>query len=464
MSSLVRWLLGRLIRKLFQETRAAPAGPAIAGPNLRHSLTSFSARPSSMLKDNAAAVPRWSLPPMPNVPTPLFADLASAAVQIILLAAQVHFFVWLRRRAIQSGSRWQAAASWLVLILGLALVASSDLLAWDRLFFSPRAPVAWRLLAGAWAAGSFGAYGCLLALGGLGAVASSRRRNKPPRAAEPGAMTRRELTGLAARLAVTAPFAAAGYGTFIGRTQFDLREVDLKIPSLPADLEGIRIAQLTDIHCGEYLSLKDLETVVGMVNETKSHLAVVTGDLITRPGDPLEGCLGRLSKIRAEAGIYHCLGNHERYCGSEDFVEEHGSSLGMEILRQRAAPLRFGKARLNLCGVDYQRTNLAYLRRGRELLAPDAFNVLLSHNPDVFPVAEGMGYDLVIAGHTHGGQVTLEIVEQWANAGLFFTPFVAGRYRSGNSLLYVSRGIGTINLPMRIGSLPEVTLLRLRRA
>jgi len=400
---------------------------------------------------------------MPNVPTPLLFDLASAAVQIILLAAQVHFFLWLRRRAIQSGSRWHAAVSWLVLILGLALVASSDLLAWDRLFFSRRAPAAWRLLAGAWAAGSFGAYLCLLALRVLGAVAPSGR-NIPPAAAKPGAVTRRQVMALATRLAVTGPFAAAAYGTFIGRTQFDLREVDLKIANLPADLEGIRIAQLTDIHCGAYLSLQDLETVVGMVNETKPHLAVVTGDLITRPGDPLEGCLGRLAKIRAEAGIYHCLGNHEVYCRSEGFVEEHGRSLGMEVLRQRAAPLPFGKARLNLCGVDYQRMNRAYLRNARELLAPDAFNVLLSHNPDVFPVAEGMGYDLVIAGHTHGGQVTLEIVEQWANAGRFFTPFVAGPYRSGNSLLYVSRGIGTINLPMRIGSLPEVTLLRLRRA
>jgi hypothetical protein len=283
-------------------------------------------------------------------------ELASIAVQLILLAAQVHFFLWLRRRAIRSGSRWQAVVSWLVLILGLALAASSDLLAWDRLFFSRRAPTAWRLLAGTWAGGSFGAYLCLLALRALHALAPAGRRNRTPLAAKPGAVTRRELTGLAARLAVTAPFAAAAYGTFIGRTQFDLREVDLKIANLPADLEGIRIAQLTDIHCGAYLSLKDLETVVGMVNETKPHLALVTGDLITRPGDPLEGCLDRLGKIRAEAGIYHCLGNHEVYCGSENFVEEHGRLLGMEVLRQRSAPLRFGEAGLNLSGVDYQRS------------------------------------------------------------------------------------------------------------
>ena len=91
-------------------------------------------------------------------------------------------------------------------------------------------------------------------------------------------------------------------------------------------------------------------------------------------------------------------------------------------------------------------------------------NLLLSHNPDVFPVAADLGYDLVVGGHTHGGQVTVEIVEQTLNVGRFFTPYVAGLYRKGASSLYVSRGIGTINLPMRLGARPEVALLRLRRA
>jgi hypothetical protein len=90
--------------------------------------------------------------------------------------------------------------------------------------------------------------------------------------------------------------------------------------------------------------------------------------------------------------------------------------------------------------------------------------LLLSHNPDVFPRAAELGYDLVLGGHTHGGQVTVEIVEQWANPGRFFTPYVVGEYHIDNSALYVSRGIGTVNLPMRIGALPEVTLVRLKRA
>jgi predicted MPP superfamily phosphohydrolase len=277
-------------------------------------------------------------------------------------------------------------------------------------------------------------------------------------------MTRRQLTSAAARAALAAPFAAAGYGTFIGRTQFELREVDLAVPGLPAALEGLRIAQLTDIHCGPFMPLREVETVVGMVNETRPHLAVVTGDLITRPEDPLRECLETLSSIKAEAGIFHCLGNHEVYARAQSFVEEYGQSLGMDVLRKRSSLLRFGDACINLCGVDYQRKNRPYLENAEAMLDPLAFNVLLTHNPDVFPVAAAMGYDLVIGGHTHGGQVTMEIVEQWVNASRFFTPFVAGIYRSANSALYVSRGVGTINLPMRVGALPEITLLHLRSA
>ena len=114
--------------------------------------------------------------------------------------------------------------------------------------------------------------------------------------------------------------------------------------------------------------------------------------------------------------------------------------------------------------MDYQRKRDPYLLGAESLLNPGAVNLLLSHNPDVFPVAAELGYDLVISGHTHGGQVTLEIVEQRVNAGHFFTPYVVGKYVRDRSNLYVSRGVGCVNLPMRIGAWPEITLLTLRSA
>jgi predicted MPP superfamily phosphohydrolase len=97
------------------------------------------------------------------------------------------------------------------------------------------------------------------------------------------------------------------------------------------------------------------------------------------------------------------------------------------------------------------------------LVKSDAFNVLLSHNPDVFPVAARQGYQLTLAGHTHGGQVRVEILHRDVNIARFFTPYVDGLYENGSSSIFVSRGIGTIGIPARLGAAPEVALLKLCR-
>jgi hypothetical protein len=94
---------------------------------------------------------------------------------------------------------------------------------------------------------------------------------------------------------------------------------------------------------------------------------------------------------------------------------------------------------------------------------PAAFNVLLSHNPDVFPVAARKGFPLTISGHTHGGQVRVEILQQDLNVARFFTHYVDGLYNQGGSSIFVSRGIGTIGLPARLGAPPEVALITLCR-
>ena len=138
--------------------------------------------------------------------------------------------------------------------------------------------------------------------------------------------------------------------------------------------------------------------------------------------------------------------------------------MGIGFLRERAETLRFGAATLNLAGVDYQPKREPYLHGAERLIAPGAVNVLLSHNPDVFPVAARQGYNLLLAGHTHGGQVTIEILEQSINAARFFTPYVYGVYQAGAAAAYVTRGVGTIGLPTRIGAPPEIAVVRLRKA
>ena len=121
---------------------------------------------------------------------------------------------------------------------------------------------------------------------------------------------------------------------------------------------------------------------------------------------------------------------------------------------------------LNVAGVDYQPLyeKAKYLRGAGKLVVPGETNLLLSHNPDVFPVAARQGYNLMLAGHTHGGQVSVEILDQAINPARFFTSYVYGLYRQGAAAAYVTRGIGTIGIPARIGAPPEISLLRLRKA
>ena len=269
---------------------------------------------------------------------------------------------------------------------------------------------------------------------------------------------------LAAKTAILAgPAAVVGYGTFVQRFRLSLREVNIPIPGLPKDLDGLRVVQLTDIHLSPFLRLSELERAVDMANETRANVALVTGDLITTANDPLDDCLNAIARLRADAGVFGCMGNHEKYAESEGYTQERGARLGMRFLRQQSALLRFGGADLNFAGVDYQRFHHPYLVDAGQLIVPGAFNVLLSHNPDVFPVAAQQGFPLTISGHTHAGQVRVEILGQDLNIARFFTPFVDGIYRKDNSSVFVSRGIGTIGLPTRLGAPPEVALIKLCR-
>jgi predicted MPP superfamily phosphohydrolase len=305
--------------------------------------------------------------------------------------------------------------------------------------------IAWAMLSLCWLAGCFALW-----------IGSFGRHGHGP--------ARRRFFQTMYAAVFAAPPAVLAYGVFIERHQLFLREQKLEIPNLAPELEGLRLVQLTDIHLSPFLSRTELRRAVDMANETRAHVALVTGDLITTVRDPLDDCLDILAQLRADAGVFGCMGNHEIYANAEAYVEREGARRGMRFLRSAAAPLRFGKAVLNLAGVDYQRLRRRYLMGAEKLVVPGELNVLLSHNPDVFPVAARQGYDLTIAGHTHGGQIRVELLSADLNPGRFYTPYVDGVYRRGSASIFVSRGIGTITLPARLGSPPEVSLVRLCRS
>lgn len=355
-----------------------------------------------------------------------------------------------------TGSRLAAAraaiAAFDALLLFGYVLSFSEVLSWLRVPTNLGAYVA-----------AFALAYLLIATSAVATRAIVQRVLRRTRTADEG---RRRLLRASANVAIVAPAAVLGYGTFIERLDLRVREVDMPLPGLSPDLDGLRILQISDIHRGAFLSDRELGRVIDASLGLRPQLAVVTGDLISSWGDPLDSCIRQLARIKADAGVFGCMGNHESYANATEHCERAAARVGIPFLRSAARPLRFGSATLNLAGVDYQRKSDSrrYLAGAGRLILPGACNVLLSHNPDVFPVAARQGYNLLLAGHTHGGQVQVEIFDTAINPARFFTPYVYGVYRARNSAAYVTRGVGTIGLPTRLAAPPEIAVLRLRKA
>ncbi|MGA9352424.1 MAG: metallophosphoesterase [Terriglobales bacterium] len=248
--------------------------------------------------------------------------------------------------------------------------------------------------------------------------------------------SRRALFRYAAFLAGSVPFVAATYGFAAGRLRYTVERVDVPVANLPPELDGLRIAQLSDIHIGDYMPPREIARAVAMANELQPDISFVTGDFVSSEGDPLDVCIGELAKLRAPLGVWGCNGNHEIYAGVEDEAEQLFQSHGMRLLRARNEVIEHNGGRFNLMGVDYQRDHMVsgehagpMLGEIEHLVRRDMPNILLSHNPNSFPRAAELGIELSLAGHTHGGQVKVEIVDHSLTPARLISPFVAGLYR-----------------------------------
>jgi hypothetical protein len=288
--------------------------------------------------------------------------------------------------------------------------------------------------------------------------------------------SRRQFFQTATYFAGAVPFVGAVYGFAAERLRFTLERVDVPQPQLAEALDGLRIAQISDIHMSAFMTREQLRRAVDMANDLGAELAVVTGDFITSGRDPLAECVHELARLRAPLGVWGCLGNHEIYAGVEDEATALLRQVGVRVLRRENAEILWRGQPLNLIGVDYQRTRgldgrkLPMLVGVEPLVRRDAPNILLSHNPNAFDRAAEMGIEFTLAGHTHGGQINVEILESQINPARFMTDYVAGMYSQISKLtaqtaqLYVNRGLGTVGAPVRVGAPPEITLLTLRRA
>ncbi len=260
------------------------------------------------------------------------------------------------------------------------------------------------------------------------------------------------------------------YSYFWEPHRLTLERSDISLKGLPGRLEGLRLAQVSDIHYGPYLGDAELTAMVHAVNELHPDIIVLTGDYVTVPlfGDKSRAlrdafaCARVLGDLRARQGVFAVLGNHDHEA-NPDLVSEALESYRITVLRNRAQPVEKDGARLWMAGIDDVLTGVPNLHETLHQVPPSELTVLLAHEPDYADAASRFPVHLQLSGHSHGGQVRLPLL------GAPILPSLARKYPAGlrqvgNLQLYTNRGIGVIDPPIRINCPPEITLLTLRSA
>ena len=270
------------------------------------------------------------------------------------------------------------------------------------------------------------------------------------------ALTRRAaLKGMIAT-GLGAVTGAGVYGVGYERHNIGITRATLDVRALPAAWHGRRIALLTDIHHSALVPADDVARAVALANDEKPDLIVLGGDYITGMdrafADPVAELLAPLS---APQGVFAILGNHD----DDRYMPAALERQGIRVLRERQERLKIRGDRIELVGISYWTRDA---RKLAELVAnrPDPV-LLLAHDPRRLAKASELGVAAVLSGHTHGGQIVLPGIG--AVAARKF-PVTAGKGRMGGTSIFVSRGIGTVYVPVRINCPPEVAILTLKEA
>jgi len=244
----------------------------------------------------------------------------------------------------------------------------------------------------------------------------------------------------------------------------EIRHYQIKNSSLGEVLGGLKVAHLSDIHI-KNMGLM-VNKVLDILKSEKPDLIFITGDLISFEG-PYEPVTSFLRQLNPPYGIYGVLGNTEysNENGSCILCHEERSKRLREkqspiFLRDSFFPLRVNGKILNIIGVDDPVHKRSHLKKALKGINSKDPSILLAHSPEIFEEASNSGVDLLLCGHTHGGQIFLvkylrKILPLEASLG-----FIEGFFQDGKMLMYVNRGIGTSYLPFRFGVKPEITFFK----
>ena len=233
---------------------------------------------------------------------------------------------------------------------------------------------------------------------------------------------------------------------------------DLLLPGLHHDLDGLTVLQLSDIHSGALITEERMSVWAAQAAALGADIVVFTGDLLDGSGRAAAPYSRAFSGLHGKLGTFAILGNHDYFAGRRFAVRAVGDA-GQTLLVNSGARLGRGRGALWIGGTDdpIGDVDAEKALRGADPAEP---KILLAHRPGLFGLCAAAGADLVLSGHTHGGQIALSASLSPAR---LITRYTMGQFREGRSQLYVHRGMGTVGaVPLRLGSRPELALLTLR--
>jgi predicted MPP superfamily phosphohydrolase len=267
------------------------------------------------------------------------------------------------------------------------------------------------------------------------------------------AISRRTVLKALMASGVGALTGGGAYGYLYARRALDLTRVDVPVAGLPPALAGLRVGLITDVHRSRWVAREDVSGAVDLLMSARPDLIVLGGDYVTW-GDRgyVESSAEALGRLSAPHGVFGILGNHD----DDHDMPAALVKRGVVMLKDARTRLEIRNERLELVGIRFwtkRAADIAPLVRGGA-----GTTVLLAHDPRRLFEAEGLKIPLVLSGHTHGGQVVLPAIGALA-ARKF--PVVSGLGRRAQTTIFVSRGVGTVYVPVRLNCPPEVALLTL---
>jgi predicted MPP superfamily phosphohydrolase len=307
--------------------------------------------------------------------------------------------------------------------------------------------------------------------------------SRNPTSTLPGEVISRSQFLTNAALAATAiPFGAMAYGIISGAHDYRVRRVSVKLPNLPKSFDGLRIAQVSDIHSGSFFNKTAVKGGVDLVMNEKPDLIFFTGDLVNNESSEVKDYIDVFNKLRAPMGVFSVTGNHDygdykswsskeaKQQNFKDLIEAH-RLLGFELLMNENRTIEQGGDRISIIGIENwgagRFTKYGKLDQAYAGTHDSSTKILLSHDPSHWDAQVRPTYkdiDLMLSGHTHGFQFGVEIGGiQWSPVQYAYKQW-GGLYQEGEQYLYVNRGFGFLGYPGRVGMPPEITILELKRA